>query len=109
MPSKIPSKKPHVTEIGLEIEEKSPLMKRAQKLKPDRDYVETRFKFTHGVYGDLELDVLVDNDSLVGMAMKKILSIKSLRCYLFGGIMVVELSDHSKLRVKSIRRLRGKG
>ena len=77
-------------------------------LKPGRKSIDARFKVDHKDFGELQLDIELDRDNIIVLAMRKLLKTKSLAVRLFKGAISAELEPHSKIRVKAIRRLRGK-
>jgi hypothetical protein len=83
------------------------LTKKLQAQKPDKKYIDGHFKFTHAVYGELELDLALDRDNIIVVVMRQILEKKSLSVRLWGGALSAELAPHAKTRVRAIRRLRG--
>lgn len=62
----------------------------------------------HEDYGEIELDLHLAEENIIVVAMRNLLKTKSLRCTMFGGAIVAELSEMSRLRITSIRRLRNK-
>jgi hypothetical protein len=77
------------------------------KKPPGKKYIEGRFKLDHKEYGELELDIALDQENVIVIAMRKLLNTKFLRVKLWGNALSAELAPGSKVRVKGIRRLRG--
>lgn len=88
-----------------DIPDKSNLGRLLKERYPNSTFEQKTFEMKHDEYGDIKLEIFIDKQGIIKRIMTDLLLNDNLSASYWKDVISAELSPHSKLRVRAIRRL----